>query len=101
MDCPRYGQHWEDIGFQVAESSLYKNALLLIAVSASALSLFVWIRLGFGFVSVFLETLDPDPRLIIPLEIQKLKYKIKHFFLFKGNNTNFFKKVFNFLNSYL
>jgi len=43
---------------------------------------------GFGSGSA----LDPDPRLIIQLEIQKGKYKINHLFLlFQRENTNFLK----------
>jgi len=38
------------------------------------------IRIRIG--STFLETLDPDPRLMIQLEIQKFKFKIKRFVTF-------------------
>jgi len=46
--------------------------------------------------SVFLETLDPDPSLIIQLEIKNQNTKKNAFLLFKGKNTNFLKKVFSF-----
>jgi len=57
-----------------------RDALALCCLLEGRAGFRIRIRISIG--SAFLETLDPEPRLIIQLEIQKLKSEIVLFLLF-------------------